>query len=131
MCYCLVVVPPNRDKALDISGAPKSAVLIHKAPIMSGFLIVSIDNHPRPAGIIKRYELAPGEHAVVVELNEAYYQGDKVKIKFVAKPGEVYQIDADMKTKFFLTGYWWAWITEQSTGKRFDCERVTKKQKQN
>ncbi len=109
-----------RDKALISAGTP-SAVLIHQSPALSDFVIDNINGNPRPAGFISRYEIPVGPTAVVVGPNEGLYFGDKLKIQFEAKAGGVYRVDAKVKV---FGGRWTAWITDQSTGKRFMGERV-------
>ena len=103
-----------RDPLL-VAGAP-SAVLIHKSPVMSGYAIDSIDEKPGPRGMVSRFEIAPGQHSVVVALNEGLYRAEKIRIDFEANAGETYSLNADGK---ILGGTWWAWILEDSTGKKF------------
>lgn len=112
-----------RDKTLDAPGAPTAAVLIQKFGTVSDFILYKIDDHNRPAGFMKRFELVPGEHTLTVGLNEGLYSGSRMKIHFDAKPGETYELNAAMKMKF-LSGTWHTWITEVSTGKQFDGEMI-------
>lgn len=108
-----------RDKSLDAPGAPAPAMLVRNFSTFD-FMLLNVDDH-RHSG--KRAELLPGEHTVTVGLNEGLYRGTRLRIHFEAKSGETYQLDAKLHEKF-LTGSWQAWITEVSTGKRFDGEPI-------
>lgn len=92
--------------------------------MMSGYLIDSIDGKPRPNGRIYRYELSEGKHHVIVGLNEGLYRADKIRVDFETKNNEIYFLNADHKG--LIAGNWWAWIAEDSTGKRFVGEPVKK-----
>src|SRR6185312_2682606 len=107
---CSGCASTHRDKALDAPGAPAAAVVIQKFGTISDFILYKIDDHNRPVGFAKRFELLPGKHSLVVGLNEGLYRAEKMRIEFQAKAGETYEINAEMKSKIF-SGTWHAWVT--------------------
>lgn len=100
---------------LVMPGVP-TAVLIHKSPIMSGYIIDRIDGRPGPRGNVSRFEIPAGPRSIVVVLNEGLYRAEKIRIDFEAKANHTYHLNADVKT---FGGTWMAWINEEGTGKRF------------
>jgi hypothetical protein len=110
------------DKKLDAPGAPTAAVLIQKFPIIGDFILYKIDDHNRPVGFKKRFEVVPGPHSVTVGVNEGLLTGNRFRIAFDAKPGETYEINAKVTSEKIFSGTWHTWVTEVSTGKEFEGE---------
>jgi hypothetical protein len=108
-----------RDPALAPAGNEPFAVLIHHA--FGDDVLLNIDGHASRT-LSSRFELKPGKHSVLLELNEGLYLGgDKLRIDFEARAGETYHAKSDVK---ILAGKWTAWIVEDSTGKRFEGKPV-------
>jgi hypothetical protein len=125
LLLCSGCASTYRDKALNAPGAPTPAVVIQKFAMISDFIVFKIDDHNKPSGFARRFELVPGKHSVIVGLNEGLYRAEKMRIEFEAKAGETYEINAEMKSKIF-SGTWHAWVTEVSTGNRFDGEIINR-----
>lgn len=127
-----------RDARLDIPNAPAPAVVLHEQPVMSGIVVSKVDGIQRPKGLIKRYELAPGEHTFSVVLNQIMVAGTinvvgsvnpPMLIHFPARAGQEYYLQASVRRDpsgpNTVTGVWSTWIEEKGTGKRFEGKRTS------
>jgi hypothetical protein len=96
------------------------AVIDHKNPLGSDTVIEDIDGKWRGVGIIKRYELSPGEHSITVAVNKYGYTGGKITGWFQAQAGRVYVIDAILDTTAMR---WGISITDKELGRRVDYRK--------
>jgi hypothetical protein len=107
------------DPKLAANSSLAPAILVHEHPLKSGVVLEQIDGKWRGIGVFAKYELSPGEHSLLLALNQAFWVGEKLIVRFPAKAGETYHLENSLDTKM---KYWSAWVIESSTGKKFDAE---------
>jgi hypothetical protein len=110
-----------RDKALDAPGATAPAVLVDQFGF-SELVLFKVDA-VKAGGFPERFELLPGEHTLTVGTGEQYFPARKMTLHFTAKPGQTYDLKAEMKWKPLL-GKWHALVTEVSTGQKFESDFI-------
>ena len=122
---CTTVYTQNK------SGLPTNsiAVLIHtKSQSGTGLIIEQVDGRWRGVGLIKRYELLPGEHSLTVTYSsKGWSSAGKLLIRFNAVAGKTYVIkcltdlNKDMSFSetlraYFAGGKWTAIVVDAESG---------------
>ena len=95
---------------------PLSSLAIVKSGPRGATYFVSIDgeNVPHVLRPVDRWELSPGEHAVVVGLRTIpQFHADPIPMRFVALPGQAYVIQYEVKTSWGR-GTWRGWIADEN-----------------
>lgn len=95
---------------------PLSNLAIIKSGPRGATYFFSVDGERVPHVLrpVDRWELPPGEHAVVVGLRTIpQFQADTIPMRFVALPGKTYVIQYEVKTSWGR-GTWRGWIEDES-----------------
>ena len=101
------------------AGSGQFGTLEHDDPVHGGIVIEQIDGKWRGLGIIKSYQLSPGEHSLGVRVNLPFYSSKRVVRWFNVKAGERYSIEAATDEAAHRWGFW---ILDERTGVRVDRE---------
>lgn len=103
----------------DVSGLPASRIgtLELANPSRSGVFIQSIDGHRTSVRPLRFYQLAPGEHALLVRANVAFYAGGPQTVYFDVAPDGHYRVEAMASPD---AGEWGFGVVDALTGKRVD-----------
>lgn len=97
--------------------ADKIGILELVNPAHSGVFIQKIDGHRTSARPLRYYELAPGEHALLVLANVAFYASQPQTVYFDVLPGAHYRVEAAASSD---DGAWGFGIVDAQTGQRVD-----------
>ncbi|WPH22741.1 hypothetical protein [Variovorax paradoxus] len=95
---------------------PLSSLAIVKSGPRAATYLASIDGEQVPHVLrpVVRWELSPGEHAVVVGLRtHPQFRADPTSLKFVALPGRTYVIQYEVKASWGR-GTWRGWIEDET-----------------
>lgn len=95
---------------------PLSDLAIVKSGPRAATYLASIDGQQVPHVLrpVVRWELSPGEHAVVVGLRtHPHFRADNTRLRFEALPGRTYVIQYEVKTSWGR-GTWRAWIEDEA-----------------
>jgi hypothetical protein len=113
--------PPYRTPGAET--APLSTLAVVKSAPRAVTYFVSVDGQKSPHLLqpLDRWELTPGEHAVVVGLRtHPQLRAETVPMRFVALPGQTYVIQYEVKSSWGRST-WHAWIeTEGGATVSFD-----------
>ncbi|BEP53040.1 hypothetical protein GmRootV118_02840 [Variovorax sp. V118] len=96
--------------------APLSSLAVVKSGPRGASYFHSIDGERVPHVLlpVDRWEIVPGEHAVVVGLRtHPQFQASTIPMKFVALAGKTYVIQYEVKTSWGR-GTWRGWIEDES-----------------
>jgi len=106
--------PPYRAPGTET--APLSSLAVVKSGPRGASYFHSIDGGKVPHVLlpVDRWEVAPGEHAVVVGLRTIpQMQASTIPMRFVALPGKTYVIQYEVQTRWGR-GTWRGWIEDES-----------------
>jgi hypothetical protein len=84
---------------------------------LAGVNIVEVDGKGRGIGFFRRYELAPGERSLKIELNVGFTHADPVVLSFVAVAGETYELKYEVHPTDRKGGTWGVWVENKQTRK--------------
>jgi hypothetical protein len=86
-------------------------------PSRSGIFIQAIDGHRTSARPLHYYDLAPGEHALLVRANVAFFSSGPQTVYLDVAPGAQYRVEAMTSSD---AREWGIGIVDQATGQRVD-----------
>ena len=106
-----------RSPSAKIQPVSQLAVLEYNGTFGGGGVnIVKVDGKHRGIGLIRRYELAPGERSLKILLNIYATISEPIVLTFTAEAGQIYELKYEIKPHGDKDGTWRVWIENKQTG---------------